>query len=168
MIRLIQGDITKLKVDAIVNAANSSLSDGAGVNGAIQSAAGTTVLAECAEWIRKHGQCPTGSAMITNAGNLPCTYIIHAVGPVWRNGYANEDVLLNDAYQRALNIAFEHGIRSIAFPNISTGIYGFPKERAARIALDAVNDFMKSRDLPEEVIFCCFDEASYQIYTKLL
>ena len=164
MIKLIQGDITKIKADAIVNAANTTLLGGGGVDGAIHRAGGPEILAEC----RRIGGCPTGEAVITTAGKLPAKYVIHAVGPVWHNGKYNEDQLLANAYLNSLKIAEKNNVKTIAFPNISTGAYRFPKERAAKIALQTVKDFLKNSKVVKEVIFVCYDDENYEIYKQLL
>ncbi len=158
------GDITALEVDAIVNAANTTLLGGGGVDGAIHLAAGPRLLEEC----RTLGGCPTGNARITSAYNLPAKFIIHAVGPVWRGGQYNEEKLLADAYRQALWIADNNKVKSIAFPNISTGIYGFPKELAARIAISTASAFLKTSKYIERLIFCLFDEKNRQIYRQHL
>ena len=158
------GDITELEVDAIVNAANSKLLGGGGVDGAIHRAAGPGLLEEC----RTLGGCPTGNARITSGYNLPAKFIIHAVGPVWRGGQYNEEKLLTDAYRQALWIADNCKVKSIAFPNISTGIYGFPKELAARIAISTASVFLKTAKYIERLIFCLFDDENRQIYRQLL
>lgn len=165
-ISLIIGDITKLKVDVIVNAANSSLLGGGGVDGAIHRAGGPTILEECIQIRNRQGGCKTGEAVITNAGNLPCKKVIHTVGPVWNGGNSSEEELLNSCYQTSLEIAEIYNLETIAFPNISTGIYGFPKVRAAQIAIKAVKGFQNN--IVKEVIFVCFDEENYRIYEKLL
>src|SRR5215471_13117619 len=157
-IKLIKGDITKMKVDAIVNAANSSLLGGGGVDGAIHRAAGPKILEECMVIREKQGGCKTGEAVITTGGNLPAKYVIHTVGPVWHGGRNNEDELLANAYKNSLRLATEYEIKSIAFPNISTGVYGFPKQRAAEIAVLTVKNFLTLTTLIKEIFFVCFDE----------
>ena len=159
-----QGDITKFKVDAIINAANTSLLGGGGVDGAIHRAAGPQLLGEC----RTLNGCPTGEAKITNGYNLPAQYVIHAVGPVWNGGNNNEDELLKNCYRNSLKLAAEYGVKSIAFPAISTGVYRFPLERASQIAVAEVTKFLKSNDSIDRVIFVCFDERTYGVYEKLL
>lgn len=168
MISLIQGDITKIKVDAIVNAANTSLLGGGGVDGAIHRAGGPAILEDCRKIVAKQGGCKPGEAVITTAGNLPATYVIHTVGPVWNGGHKNEVQLLANAYHNSLIIAAENNVHSIAFPNISTGIYHFPKHKAAAIAVDTVKKFMQGHALPGEIIFVCFDEENLSIYQNLL
>jgi O-acetyl-ADP-ribose deacetylase (regulator of RNase III) len=167
-IELIKGDITKIKVDAIVNAANSSLMGGGGVDGAIHRAGSTAILDECKKIIAKQGSCKTGEAVITTAGNLPAKFVIHTVGPVWNNGKKNESTLLAACYQNSLKLAVEHKLSSIAFPNISTGIYGYPKEEAAEIAINTVTEFFDQTDLITKVYFVCFDEENYQLYDSLI
>lgn len=168
MIELIKGDITKVETDAIVNAANTSLLGGGGVDGAIHKAGGKAILDACIAIRNKQGGCKTGEAVITTGGNLPARYVIHTVGPVWNGGNKNEEVLLSSAYNSSLAIAIENNIASIAFPNISTGIYGFPKDRAANIAVNAVQQFLSGSSKIEKVIFVCFDDENYSIYKKLL
>jgi len=163
-IELIQGDITKLAVDAIVNAANSSLLGGGGVDGAIHRAAGPQLLEEC----RTLNGCSTGDAKITRGYRLPAKYVIHAVGPRYRDGRHGEAELLASAYRRSLEIALEHGVKSIAFPNISTGIYGYPKEEAAEIAIREVTNFLEKHPEIEKVIFVTFDTENYRIYREKL
>ncbi len=163
-IHLVRTDITQMQVDAIVNAANRTLLGGGGVDGAIHRAAGRGLLAEC----KTLNGCDTGSAKITRGHNLPAKYVIHAVGPVWRGGKNGEPELLKSCYKTALKLAVEHHCKSIAFPNISTGIYRFPKEEAADIAIKTVRNFLLENKLPEEVIFVCFDAENYAIYERLL
>ncbi len=162
-IEIIQGDITKLKVDAIVNAANRSLLGGGGVDGAIHRAAGPELLAETS----KLGGCPTGEARITKGYRLPARYVIHTVGPVWRGGRHNEDALLASCYRNSLKLAVEHDIRTIAFPAISTGAYRFPLERATRIALEEVKRFLEQNDTIEKVLFVCYTPRCYNTYQRL-
>jgi O-acetyl-ADP-ribose deacetylase len=163
-IELKQGDITKLEVDAIVNAANNSLLGGGGVDGAIHRAAGKGLLEEC----KKIGGCPTGEARLTSGYDLPAKYVIHTVGPVWKNGIKGEEKYLANCYRNSLQMALDNNIKSIAFPNISTGVYGFPKEFAASIALREVSSFLSKTKKIKKVIFVAFDEENYNIYKNKL
>ena len=167
-IHLVKADITKQKVDAIVNAANSSLLGGGGGDGAIHRAGGPQILEECEAIRNRQGGCKTGEAVITSGVNLPAKHDIHTVGPVWNDGSKNEDALLANAYRNSLLLAVENKIESIAFPNISTGIYGFPKQRAAKIAVDTVKEFLTKYSSVKQVYFVCFDDENYQIYQTLL
>ena len=167
-IKLIRGDITKLKVDAVVNAANTSLLGGGGVDGAIHRAGGPAILADCRRIRDRQGGCAVGEAVITSGGNLPARYVIHTVGPVWQDGHHSEDDLLAFAYRNSLRLAVAHQLKTIAFPNISTGIYHFPKNMAAVIAVDTVTDFLEVDKELEHVIFVCFDEENYELYDALL
>ncbi|GAB4281579.1 MAG: O-acetyl-ADP-ribose deacetylase [Marinilabiliales bacterium] len=163
-IELIRDDITKLLVDAIVNAANNSLLGGGGVDGAIHRAAGKGLYEEC---LTLNG-CDTGEAKITGGYNLPAKYVIHTVGPVWKGGKNNEDKLLANCYINSLNLAKEYKLKTIAFPNISTGVYGFPKQRAAIIALHNVREYIAKNKCFDTIFFVCFDEENYGIYESLL
>lgn len=164
MVELIKGDITKIQVDAIVNAANTSLMGGSGVDGAIHKAGGPRILEECKRIRDRQGSCKVGEAVITTGGKLQSKYIIHAVGPVWNGGGFNEENLLAAAYRNSLLLALENQIETLAFPNISTGIYRFPKEKAATIAIETVVNFLKKADSIKKVIFICLDPENYTIY----
>jgi O-acetyl-ADP-ribose deacetylase len=163
-LELIKGDITDLHVDAIVNAANNTLLGGGGVDGAIHKAAGPDLLEECANL----KGCDTGNSKITGGYNLKAQYIIHTVGPVWRGGHRDEHSLLASCYQSSLMLAKNKKIKTIAFPGISTGVYGFPKDQAALIAVNEAKRFLKKNKLPEKVIFVTFADDNYEIYRKLL
>lgn len=163
-LRALQGDITTLRVDAIVNAANSSLLGGGGVDGAIHRAAGPDLLAEC----RLLGGCPTGEAKLTRGHRLPARFVIHTVGPVWRGGAEGEPERLASCYRRSLEVAADHGLRSIAFPSISTGVYGYPIEAASEIAVATVKASLAELSAIQEVIFCCFSEGDWRVYNKRL
>ena len=163
-----KGDITKLTVDAIVNAANTSLLGGGGVDGAIHRAGGQAILDDCRKIIAKQGGCKVGQAVITTAGNLPSKFVIHTVGPVWNGGQKDEREKLADCYKNSLQLAVDNGCKTIAFPNISTGIYRFPKDEAARIAVDTVLDFVRSTDKIEKIIFICFDDDNYDYIKRQL
>ncbi len=163
-IRLITGDITALKVEAIVNAANESLLGGGGVDGAIHRAAGPGLLAEC----RRLGGCPTGQARTTRGHALSAAWVIHTVGPIWRGGGCAEAQLLADAYRNALIEALKVGAASLAFPAISTGAYGYPKEEAARVAVHTIRDFLAEHDMPQQLVLACFSEESAQAHERAL
>jgi O-acetyl-ADP-ribose deacetylase (regulator of RNase III) len=159
-INIYKGDITKLEVDAIVNAANTRLLGGGGVDGAIHKAAGPELLEEC----RQLNGCPTGEAKITRAYNLPCKHVIHTVGPIWSGGKYDEDLLLKSCYKESIKLAEKYRLRSIAFPNISTGVYRYPKEEAAEIAIKTVMKMLKKCNYLEEVTFCVFDDENLRLY----
>ncbi|HWJ27641.1 MAG TPA: O-acetyl-ADP-ribose deacetylase, partial [Flavisolibacter sp.] len=161
-IEVIKGDITRVNTDAIVNAANSSLMGGGGVDGAIHRAGGPAILEECKKIVARQGGCKTGEAVITTAGHLPGKYVIHTVGPVWNGGHNNEREKLANCYFNSLRLAIEHNCKSIAFPNISTGIYRFPKEEAAKISVAAIQQFLSNHPSVEKVIIVCFDEENYR------
>ncbi len=163
-VNAVQGDITRLEVDAIVNAANSSLLGGGGVDGAIHRAAGPDLLKVC----RTLGGCNTGDAKITPGFNLPAKYVIHAVGPVWHGGSQNEPALLASCYRKSLELALAHKLRSIAFPAISTGVYGYPIGAATKIAVTTVTDFLRETGADLEVVFCCFSSGDLAIYQSEL
>ena len=163
-IEIEKGDITKFKVDAIVNAANTSLLGGGGVDGAIHRAAGPKLLEEC----RTLNGCLTGEAKITKGYNLPAKYVIHTVGPVWNGGSYNEEALLSECYKNTFRLAAENNIKSIAFPAISTGIYHFPLEQATKIAIRETKEFLEKNKSIEKVIFVCFDDNTYRIYKEYL
>ena len=163
-LKLYKGDITKLKVDAIVNAANSSLLGGGGVDGAIHRSAGPELLAEC----RSLNGCRTGEAKITKGFKLQAQYVIHTVGPVWYGGLNGEPELLRNCYQNCLSLASGHSIKTIAFPNISTGVYGYPKKEAAEIAINTVKNYLSEHSDIREVSFAVFDEENFFIYKELL
>ncbi|HEX7357025.1 MAG TPA: O-acetyl-ADP-ribose deacetylase [Ignavibacteriaceae bacterium] len=163
-IEILLGDITKLQIDAIVNAANNSLLGGGGVDGAIHRAAGPKLL----EFNRTLGGCETGEAKISPGFNLPAKYIIHTVGPIWNGGNHNEDKLLANCYRNSLKLAVINQIKTIAFPAISTGVYGFPLERATKIAVKEIKDFLGNDQSIQKVIFVCFDNKTYQAYKKYL
>ena len=163
-IKLVEGDITKLQVDAIVNAANSSLLGGGGVDGAIHRAAGPKLLAEC----RTLNGCATGQAKITSGYNLPARRVIHTVGPVWRGGDSNEDELLASCYRHSLELAVQHDIKTIAFPSISTGVYGFPMARATRIAVKEIKQFLAPNTSLESVTLVCFGQRAYETQLSVM
>jgi O-acetyl-ADP-ribose deacetylase (regulator of RNase III) len=161
-IEILQGDITQVSVDAIVNAANTSLLGGGGVDGAIHQAAGPALLAEC----QTLGGCTTGEAKITDGYNLPARYVIHTPGPIWRGGQNDEDRLLANSYQNSLSLTTQHAIQTIAFPSISTGIYGFPVDRACRIALKKIWDFLQHHPSLQKVTIVCFSPDVYHAYMQ--
>ncbi|QQK79083.1 O-acetyl-ADP-ribose deacetylase [Salicibibacter cibi] len=163
-IEVLREDITTLDVDAIVNAANKTLRGGGGVDGAIHRAGGKEILEEC----KKIGGCETGEAVITTAGKMPAHHVIHTVGPVWNGGENNEDELLQNCYKNSLQVAVEHDLKTIAFPNISTGVYGFPKERAARVAVETVEQKFGYKPSIEKVFFICFDMENYDLYEGMI
>jgi O-acetyl-ADP-ribose deacetylase (regulator of RNase III) len=166
---IIQGDITEQATDAIVNAANSGLMGGGGVDGAIHRAGGPAILEECKQIVAEHGRLPTGQAVITTGGNLRAKYVIHTVGPVWRGGNNNEAALLESAYRQSLKLAAAQKLNSISFPSISTGAYGYPLAEAAEIALKTAFSFLNSQTTSvKEVVFVLFDARSYQAYVAAL
>ena len=167
-IELIKGDITKLDTGAIVNAANSSLLGGGGVDGAIHKAGGKRILEECIAIRNRQGGCNAGEAVITSGGLLKARFVIHTVGPIWNGGNNGEDMLLENCYINSLKIAEENHIKTIAFPNISTGVYRFPKDRAAGIAVRTVANYLRENESIEKVIFVCFDEENHSLYSKLI
>ena len=162
-IKIVRGDITRVEADVIVNAANTSLMGGGGVDGAIHRAGGPKILEECRQIRNRQGGCKTGEAVITTAGNLPAQKVIHTVGPVWNKGNETEKQLLRNCYLNSLRLAEENGFSMIAFPNISTGIYKFPKQEACEIAIEVINSYQS--EVIREVIFVCFDEENHRLYT---
>ena len=168
LLTIVQGDITKQEVDAIVNAANSSLIGGGGVDGAIRRAGGPKISSECDEIRAREGGCPPGKAVITTGGNLPATYVIHTVGPVWQGGNSGEPETLGSAYRESLALALKHQIETVAFPSISTGIFGYPLEKASVVTLNAVKSFLEGHEGIAEVRFVLFDTDTYCNYEKAL
>ena len=164
---IIQGDITQQETEAIVNAANSSLMGGGGVDGAIHRAGGPKILEECKKIVARQGRLPTGKAVITTGGNLPAKYVIHTVGPVWHGGGNNEDQLLAGAYRESLRLAQENHIKSISFPSISTGAYGYPADQAAETGVTAVVSFLKKDTSLQQVVFVLFDSITFEAYQKV-
>jgi O-acetyl-ADP-ribose deacetylase (regulator of RNase III) len=158
-----KGNITAVKVDAIVNAANTSLLGGGGVDGAIHRAGGSAILEECRAIVARQGGCKVGEAVVTTAGNLPAQYVIHTVGPIWRGGHHEEATLLSFCYTNSLKLALENVCKTIAFPAISTGVYGYPKDQAAQIAVQTIRAFLAHNSLPEKVLLVCFDEESFHL-----
>lgn len=167
IVHVIKGDITKIEVDAIVNAANSSLLGGGGVDGAIHRAGGPAILEECRMIVARQGGCKTGEAVVTTAGNLHAKYVIHTVGPVWNGGQRNEDSLLANCYFNSLRLAVDNGCTTIAFPNISTGIYRFPKNLAAQISITAINQFLESDTTIKRITIVCFDDENFELLKQL-
>lgn len=167
-LKLIQGDITKQQVDAIANAANSTLLGGGGVDGAIHRAGGPAILDECKQIRARQGGCSTGEAVITTGGNLPAKHVIHTVGPVWHGGNSDEPTLLANCYRNSLALAVDNDIRTLAFPSISTGVYSYPVDKAAHVALDAVIDFLERDATLDEVWFVLFDGTAYRAYEDAL
>jgi O-acetyl-ADP-ribose deacetylase len=167
MLSLVRGDITKQNTDALVNAANASLMGGGGVDGAIHRAGGPRILEECRAIRARQGDLQTGQAVATSGGNLKARHVIHTVGPVWRGGANREDELLAEAYRNSLRAALAHGCATIAFPSISTGVYGFPIERAARIALNSVREFVTTHPGMREVRFVVFSERDEEVYRAI-
>ena len=164
-----KGDITKVETDVIVNAANSSLLGGGGVDGAIHNAGGSAILEECRRIVDRQGSCPVGEAVMTTAGRMPAKYVVHTVGPIWSYGKMNEEEKLRDCYRNSLKLADEKNVESISFPNISTGAYGFPKEKAVEIALDEVKKYftVNMYDI-KKVVFVCFDDENFDIYSEMM
>lgn len=163
---LLRGDITQQDAEAIVNAANSSLLGGGGVDGSIHRAGGPQILEECKEIRARQGGCPTGEAVITGSGNLKARYVIHTVGPIWSGGGNGEDGLLSNAYRNSLKLAASRGIRTVAFPSISTGAYGFPTDRASRVAARTVKTFLEGQNTVQEVRFVLFSDRDLNIYRE--
>jgi len=167
-ISIIQDDITSQTTDAIVNAANSSLMGGGGVDGAIHRAGGPAILEECKQIVSRQGRLPTGKAVITTAGNMKAKYVIHTVGPIWHGGNQGEDELLTSAYLESLKLAAENNLQSISFPSISTGAYGYPIDKAAQTAIDTVVSFLSETTSVKEVVFVLFDSRTYNAYASAL
>jgi len=167
-IQIKQGDITKEDVDAIVNAANSSLLGGGGVDGAIHRAGGPQLLAECLKIVAMQGRCAPGDAVITSGGKLKARHVIHTVGPIWRNGQTNEDVILASAYTNSLELASDYELSTIAFPSISTGAYGYPVELAAKVALESISRFLQKQSTVQSVTMVLFDQQTLKAYQTAL
>ena len=167
-LKLIQGDITQQQTEAIANAANSSLMGGGGVDGAIHRAGGAIILEECKKIVARQGCLPTGEAVITTACAMPSKYVIHTVGPVWHGGDKNEAELLSNCYRNSLTLAKEKGIKTISFPSISTGVYSYPTDQAAQVALQAVSDFLKVEESFVQVVFVLYDNRTYESYVEAL
>ncbi len=167
-IEAIKADITRVHVDVIVNAANPSLLGGGGVDGAIHRAGGPSILEDCKKIIAKQGSCKTGDAVITGAGKLPAKFVIHTVGPIWRGGDNNEREKLADCYKNSLKLAVENTCKTMSFPNISTGVYGFPKKNAAKIAVETVHNFLQQNSALQKVIFVCYDDENFALIKEEL
>lgn len=165
---LLKGDLTTIQADAIVNAANTSLLGGGGVDGAIHRVGGTAILEECIKIRNRQGGCKVGEAVITTGGKLPARYVIHTVGPVWNGGQSRERELLAGCYRNSLSLAVEHQVKTIAFPNISTGVYHFPRHEAALVAIAEVKKFIAANNSITEIMFVCFDDENYELYKQLL
>ena len=166
---IVKGDITKQETDAIVNAANSSLMGGGGVDGAIHRAGGPAILAECEEIVSKQGRLPTGKAVMTTGGNLKASYVIHTVGPVWRGGNKGEPELLASAYRESLSLAAENNLTSISFPSISTGAYGYPVDKASKTAIESIISFLRQKPTSiREVVLVLFDSQTFEVYSSAL
>ncbi len=165
---LVQGDITRQDTEAIVNAANSGLMGGGGVDGAIHRAGGPAILEECKQIVAQQGRLPTGEVVITTGGNMPAKNVIHTVGPVWHGGQQGEPELLANAYRHSLEVAVANGLKSVSFPSISTGVYGYPVDLAARVALGTVIDFLRANESLEEVVFVLFDGRTHDAYIEAL
>lgn len=163
IIQALKGDITKIEVDAIVNAANTSLLGGGGVDGAIHRAGGPAILGDCRKIVARQGGCKAGEAVITTAGNLPAKYVIHTVGPVWNGGHKKEREKLANCYRNSLQLAVDNNCRSIAFPGISTGVYRFPKDEAAKVEVRTIKSFIANNYSLEKVLLVCFDDESYEL-----
>lgn len=162
-IQAVKGDITKIEADAIVNAANTSLMGGGGVDGAIHRSGGPEILEGCRKIVARQGSCKTGEAVITTAGKLPAKYVIHTVGPVWNGGHKKEAEKLANCYRNSLVLAVENNCRSVAFPGISTGLYKFPKDKAAKIGVNTISTFLSTNNSIEKVLLVCFDDESYNL-----
>lgn len=167
-IEILKGDITKLEADAIVNAANTSLLGGGGVDGAIHRVGGTVILEQCRKIMARQGGCKVGAAVYTTAGKLPAQYVIHTVGPVWNGGKKRGQELLRNCYLNSLSLAVSLGCTSVAFPNISTGVYRFPKKEAAVIAIDSIRSFLEENNCTLKVSIVCFDDESFDLLTKIV
>lgn len=167
-ISIVRGDITRQSVDAIVNAANSSLMGGGGVDGAIHRAGGREILEECKKIVAMQGKCPAGQAVITGGGKLAAKFVIHAVGPIWRGGKSDEESKLASAYRECLNLAAQYEVKTVAFPSISTGAYGFPTDKASRIAMKTAREFCAGNNCLEEIRFVLFDDRTYEFFKRAL